>query len=150
MGNILNVLAQNPPPSGPTAATVFYLTLLFIFVTAIITTVFTKWARDKCLKFFNHYHITLERNRGQTIWGMLKVFSSGVEVVYDNPFVDARGRKKTSYLIYAPELEQQLLSVFRYHDELSDAQRSARLKQIHATFNPGPLSRMWRGMRNFV
>ena len=37
-----------------------------IFLTAIITTVVTKWARDKCLKFFNHYHVTLERTRGAT------------------------------------------------------------------------------------
>src|SRR3954454_6415189 len=113
------ILAQTPPSAGPSAAAVFYITLLFIFVTAIVTTVFTKWARDKCLKFFNRYHVTLERSRGQTIWGLLKVFSSGVEVIYDHPFVDARGRKKTSYMVYAQELDQQLLSVFRYHDELS-------------------------------
>src|SRR3954467_1054200 len=89
--------------TGPTASGVFYFTLLFIFVTAIITTVFTKWARDKCLKFFNQYHVTLERTRGQTIWGQLKVFSTGIEITYDHPFVDARGRKKTSYMVYGNE-----------------------------------------------
>src|SRR2546421_8861345 len=73
------VLAQTPPPTGPSAATIFYITLLFIFLTAIVTTVVTKWARDKVLKFFNHYHVTLERTRGQTSWGKLKVFSSGIE-----------------------------------------------------------------------
>src|SRR5687768_13120097 len=53
-------LAQPAPTdAGPNAATVFYITLLFIFLTAIITTVVTKWARDKCLKFFNGYHVTL-------------------------------------------------------------------------------------------
>ena len=87
-----------PPPilaqqAGPSAATVFYLTLLFIFVTAIITTVATKWARDKCLKFFNGYHVTVERVRGQTTWGGLKVFSTGVEIVYDSPYTDHRGRR---------------------------------------------------------
>src|SRR5437867_3013813 len=46
------VLAQNQA-AAPSAATVFYLTLLFIFVTAIVTTVVTKWARDKCLNFIN-------------------------------------------------------------------------------------------------
>ena len=38
-----------------------------------VTAVFTKWARDKCLKYFHRYHVTLERVRGQTIWGGLKV-----------------------------------------------------------------------------
>src|SRR5437868_8781548 len=95
----------------PSTSTIFYLTLLFIFLTAIITAVATKWARDKCLKFFNHYHVTLERTRGQTIWGKLKVFSSGVEIVYDHPFTDVHGRKKSSFMIYQQELDQQMLSV---------------------------------------
>src|SRR5688572_33406510 len=125
------VLAQAPPPAPApaqpiSAATVFYVTLLFIFITAIITTVVTKWARDKCLKFFNRYHVTLERARGQTIWGQLKVFSSGVEIVYDNPYVDSRGRRKTSFLIYQQELETQLLSLLRYHDELDAASQKQR------------------------
>src|SRR3954467_12630553 len=91
------VLAQSVAPN---AATVFYLTLLFIFLTAIITTVATKWARDKCLKFFNGYHVTMERTRGQTTWGKLHVFSSGIEVIYDHPYIDSLGRKKTSFMVY--------------------------------------------------
>jgi len=152
------LLAQAPPPSppftgasaGPSAAAIFYFTLLFIFLTAIITAVATKWARDKCLKSFHGFHVTLERSRGQTIWGQLKVFPSGIEIVYDHSFADARGRKKTSYLVYAQELDQQALSLLRYHGELSDEQKKLRDKQIRRTFNPGPLRRMWRSVRNFV
>ena len=144
------VLSQAPPSAGPSAAAVFYATLLFIFLTAIITAVATKWARDKALKMFHGFHVSLERSRGQTIWGQLKVFSSGIEIVYDHAFADARGRRKTSYLIYGQEIDQQTLSVFRYHNELSDDQKRLREKQIKATFNPGPLRRMWRGVRNFV
>src|SRR5687767_15851097 len=149
------VLAQAPPPAPApaqpiSAATVFYVTLLFIFITAIITTVVTKWARDKCLKFFNRYHVTLERYRGQTIWGKLKVFSTGLEVVYDHPFIDARGRKKTSFMMYQQEMDNQLLSLFRYHDELTEEQQAWRAEQIQRTFNPGPARRFMRTVRNFV
>ena len=148
---LLPVLAQVPSTSsGPSATTIFLLTLAFIFITAIITTVATKWSRDKALKFFHRYHITLERSRGQTIWGNLKVFSSGVEVVFDHPYVDYRGQKKTSFLVYQQELEQQMLSIFRYHDELDPKMQIARKRQIHRTFNPGPMKRLWRGVRNFV
>ena len=147
-------LAQAPPPppvsSGPDAATVFYVTLLFIFLTAIITTVVTKWSRDKCLKLFHGFHVTLERNRGQTTWGNVKVFPTGVEITYDHPYVDARGLKKTSYMLYAQDFDMQLLSLFRYHHELNDEQKKKRTAQIRATFNPGPLKRMWRSVRNFV
>src|SRR6267378_1773175 len=82
------MLADGAPgmaAGAPSAATIFYVTLLFIFLTAVVTTVFTKWARDKCLKMFHHYHVTLERVRGQTSWGRLRVFSTGVEIVYDHP-----------------------------------------------------------------
>lgn len=148
------LLAQQPPAgpvsSGTGAATIFYLTLLFIFLTAIITTVFTKRARDKCLKFLNGYHVTLERLRGQTIWGRLKVFSSGIEIVFDHPLVDDQGHKKTSFLIYAQEMDGQVLSLLRYEGELDARSQRRRLKQIHRTFNPGPLRRLWRGVRNFV
>src|SRR4051812_27387125 len=120
-------LAQAAPTtSGPDASTIFYVTLLFIFLTAIVTAVVTKWAKDKCLNYFQGYHVTLERTRGQTIWGKLKVFSSGVEVVYDYPYIDHRGRKKTSFLVYQNDLDSQLLSIFRYADELDNIEQAKR------------------------
>jgi hypothetical protein len=96
-------LAQVPSsiqPGGLNASDIFYISLIVIFVTGIVTTLVTKWACDKCLKFLHANHVTVERLRGQTIWGTLKVFSSGIEVVYDHALPDHRGRKKTSFLIY--------------------------------------------------
>src|SRR4051794_6028400 len=93
--------------SAPSPAAVFYITLVFISLTAIITAVVTKWARDKCLKLFRNYHVTLERTRGTTIWGKLNVASSGVEILFDHPYVDARGRRKTSFMLYQQEMDQQ-------------------------------------------
>ena len=149
--NYANFLfAQSPPPASPDPSTILYVSLIFIFLTAIVTTVVTKWSRDKCLKFLDGYHVTLERSRGQSSWGRLRVFSSGIEIVYDSPYIDALGRKKTSYLIYQHELEQQILSALRYHAELDEPAQRARRMQAHRTFNPGPLKRAWRGVRNFV
>jgi hypothetical protein len=151
----VHTLAQTPPPAPPPPggvdpATLFYITLLFIFLTAIITTVLTKWARDKCLKLFHDYHVTIERLRGQTSWGDLRVFSQGIEILYDHPFVDVRGRKKTSYLYYQPELDTQVLSILRYHDELTPDEQRLRKSQIQRTFNPGSFRRLNRRVRNFV
>src|SRR5438132_13565339 len=106
--------------STPNASTIFYLTLLFIFLTAIITTVATKWARDKCLKYFNGYHVTLERSRGHVSWGRLKVFSSGIELVYDHAYVDPHGRRKTSSLLYQQELDTQVLGLLRFPAALGE------------------------------
>ncbi len=124
------------PPLGQVAtsgaATIFYVTLLFIFLTAIVTTVATKWARDKCLKFVDGYRVTLERSRGQTIWGTLKVFSSGIEIVYDHPFIDYRGRQKNSFLIYQAELDQQMHALLRFHP----AQQEERMAESLAAGLP--------------
>src|SRR5688572_14196657 len=150
-GAVLSHLAPTLAQArGPDAATLFYLTLLFIFLTAIITTAVTRWARDKCLKLFHRYHVTVERMRGQTIYGNLKAFSTGIEVQYDHAFVDVLGRRKRSFLIYQQEMEQSLLSVLRYHDELDEKSQKRRRKQVRRTFNPGPIRRTRRAFRNFV
>src|SRR5688500_17870878 len=135
------------PLAQANASTIFYLTLLFIFLTAIITAVATKMARDKCLKFFREYRVTLERNRGQTMWGRLKVFSAGIEIMYDHPYVDPRGRQKSSHMIYQPELEPQVLSIIRYHGDLAEQDKAARVAQVHKTFNPRFFRRLWRSFR---
>lgn len=132
------------------ASTVFYLTLSVIFLSAILGTVLTKWARDKCLKFFAGYHVTLERARGQTLWGTLKVFSSGVEITYDHPYVDPHGRQKTSHLFYQQDLDNAVLSLIRYEAELDEDTRKRRRGQVEATFNPRFFRRLWRSIRNFV
>ncbi len=133
-----------------TSTTVFYWTLLFIFLTGIVTTIATKWARDKCLKFFRGYHVTLERAGGKTIWGKLKVFPTGIELEFDHPYVDPKGNKKSSFLIYQPELDTTVRTLLRYHDELTDSRQSDRIQQVHRSFRPGPPRRLWRTVRNFV
>lgn len=125
-------------------------TLLLIFLATIISTVATKWSRDKCLKFFHRYHVSFEAIRGAVDWGRFKCFSSGIEIMYDNAYVDTHGRKKTSYMVYQSEIEQQMLSLLRYHDELEPADQRRRLRQIQRTFNPGPMHRFWRQVRNVV
>lgn len=145
---VIPLVAQAPAPSG--GNNLFFYSLVFIFLAGIITTIVTKWAKDKCLKFFNRYHVTLERAQGQTSWGTLRVFSSGIEIVFDHPYVDLRGHKKTSYLFYQQDVDAQLLSIFRYHNELTDETQKQRAKQIHRTFNPGAIRRFFRKIRNIV
>lgn len=132
----------------PNAATIFYLSLLVIFLAGVITTIITKWMRDKCLTIFHGYHVTLEGLRGSTDWGRFKAMSSGIELVYDHPYTDTHGRKKTSLLIYGAEIEPRVLTLFRYHDELTPEQQKARLRQVDRTFNPSLRRRLARGVRN--
>ncbi len=134
----------------PDAATIFYISLALIFLTGVITTIATKWMRDKCLKLFDGYHVTLEGLRGSTDWGRFKALSSGIELLYDHPYTDTHGRKKTSLLIYGQEIEPRMLTLFRYHDELTPEKQKVRLEQVRHTFNPGFRRRIGRGIRNML
>lgn len=132
------------------ATTIFYLTLLFIFLAAIVTTLATKWSRDKCLKFFRGYRVTLERYRGQTIWGTLNVFSAGVEIIYDYPYIDPQGHKKTSFMFYQQDVELQVLMLIRNNSQLPAELQERRRKQVYRQFNPRFFRRLWRTLRNVV
>lgn len=151
--DIALVIAQAPAPasSGTSASTIFYLTLLFIFLTAIVTTFVTRWSKDKCLALLKRSHVTLVRNRGlKATWGALRVFSAGVEVVFDSPYTDLRGHRRTTQLFYQSDLDTSVLCLCRVHDELSEKEKLWRQRQIRRHFNPGPLKRSWRGVRNMI
>ena len=137
--------------SSTDSSSILLWTLVAIFVTGVVTTLATKWARDKCLKLFHGYHVTLEGVRGNTDWGYFRCFSSGMELVYDRPYVDIGGRKKTSLLIYGNEIEPRTLSIFRYHDEQLPEHQRWREAQVRHTFNPGPFSPLRPGcVRNIL
>jgi hypothetical protein len=53
-------------------------------------------------------------------------------------------------MIYQQELDTQLLSLLRYHDELDKKAQQDRDRQVRRSFNPGPFRRLWRTLRNFI
>ena len=128
----------------------FFLSLLFIFATAIVTALVTKWSRDKCLKFFAGDHVTLERDDGRCVWGELEVYSQGVEVTFASPGTDRIGRRRSSVMVYPAELDAATLAILRYDDALSPKDREQRRKQVKKTFNPGFWRRWTRKVRNLV
>ena len=132
------------------ASSAFYLTILVVFVASVVGAVVTRWKRDACLKLMRGYHVTVTRPGGRTIWGTLKVLSSGVELCFDHDVADAHGRVKRSFLIYEPELPAEVASLWRFHDELSAEGQQRRRRQAEATFNPNLARRAWRGVRNLI
>ena len=135
---------------GGGASSVFYITLLFVFATAIVGTLVSRWKRDACLKFFRGYRVTLVRPRGRTVWGALRVLSSGIELAFDHAVTDGQGRQKRSFLVYQNELDPTVHLLLRHHDALDAEARRRREKQAQATFNPGFFRRAWRWVRNVI
>ena len=125
------------------------LTILFIFLTAIVSIIVNKYRKDKCLKQLRDYHVSYMTTAGSTIWGDLVVYSQGIELKFDAPHTTRRGLAKSSAMIYPTELAN-CLALCRVTDGLSDSERRQRLRQVRSSFRPGLLRRGLRGVRNMV
>ncbi len=128
---------------------VFLLTLLFIFLTAIISAYIARSNRDRCLKDFDDFHVTIELKDGRIIWGKLAVFSNGLETLYKLPHRDTRGHLETSAIFLQAQLSN-IQAIYRYHDELSDANKEKRQLEILRTYHPGLHRQLARAMRSFL
>jgi len=127
----------------------FGLVLLFIFIPVIITTFIAARQRDRCLKTFHGFHITVVTTAGRTLWGRLRVFSKGIVIHYRSP-IESEGRPvHTSYMMYEPDMEN-VRAVFRFHDQLDKANKKRRTRQVRRLAYPGLFLRLWRRTRNLI
>ena len=122
------------------------LTLVIIFAVAIVGALFNAWRLDKCLKMMHDYHVTYLTTAGPPAWGDLVVYSRGIELRYDAPYVTRHGTAKSSSLIYEDELGH-CLALCRIDAALTKKESRARTRQITRTFNPGPIRRAMRLVR---
>jgi len=120
--------------------------LLVVFVAAAIGAFVAVRKRDRCLKAFRGFPVTLSEQSGRQVWGRLKVFSRGVELEYETPF-DAPAKR--SFLMYEGDLGR-LLALHRFADRLGEADRRRRHQQVRRLIHPSPASRAARWARNVV
>lgn len=102
--------------------------------------------RDRCLKSFDGFHVTLVKSDGRTVWGRLHLVSGGMEIAYPSSSREDSA-PKTSFLLHGSELPH-IQTLFRYADNLDDAERRKRESDIATSFHPGPLRRAARWARN--
>lgn len=120
--------------------------ILLIFTVAIIGAFVAARKRDRCLKKFRGYPVTVRFQNGKTAWGRLRVFSKGLELRYDAAAAPAN---KRTYLLYEPELGN-LLALYRFLDRLEGAEASRRARQVRLFARSPLVGRLWRGMRNVI
>lgn len=127
----------------------FYLTLLFIFVSALVGVIVQRWRRDPCLKDFEGFLVTVELASNKTIWGRLTVFPNGIELFYADPHPNVEGHVETSFVLYQQEYDQ-IRCIYRYHDELDVASQALRRDEIRRTYHPSLRRRTMRVARNLL
>ena len=128
--------------------TAFLVTLVLIMLSAVFGSYIRGRQRDRVLSHFDDKHVTIEMVDGRLIWGTLHLASTGLEIVYDEDLRDEY-HVETSFLIYRDEYPQ-VQAIYRYCDNLSDADWDKRQRILQKTIHPGPLRRMRRETRNFI
>lgn len=118
------------------------ITIIFIVISTVIAAFIRGRKRDKCLKSFGGFMVTLEDTSGKYIWGQLRVESTGMELIYSSTYEDPDGHIESSYMIYKYEYGN-ISAVVRYLDMLSAQKHNEREKELKRVFHPNWLRR-WR------
>jgi len=127
----------------------FLITILLIFITTLISVVLKSRSKDRCLKDFEDFHVTIEEKDGDIAWGTLTVYPTGLEINYREPNYDSDGHIETSYIIYR-EQYPVIHALYRYHADLSDDNKRRRHHQIRRLVKQSGIRRLGRRIRNVI
>jgi hypothetical protein len=119
------------------------ITIIFIVLATFVGAFARKRCRDKCLKDFAGFMVTLEETGGKAIWGNLRIENTGLELVYDELHKDADGHMEGSFILYKQEYSN-IQALVRFHDRLNDSDRVRRDKDLERTYHPGYFRRLGR------
>jgi len=125
----------------------FLFTVLAIALLTLIGTFITGRMRDRCLKGFNKFLTVLELMDGKTVWGILHVLPTGIELTYLDDYFD-RDHVESSFLLYKEEFESRMFLLARYHMDLDERARTRRDAVLRKSYRPNFFRRMARSARN--
>ncbi|MCD6174643.1 MAG: hypothetical protein J7K65_02605, partial [Planctomycetes bacterium] len=123
------------------------ITIIFIVLSTFVGAFIKGRKKDKCLKAFRGFIITLEDVSGKRIWGRLDVEATGMELTYTQEHDDTDGHIESSYMFYKYEYGN-ISALIRYHDYLSEENLKHRDEELKKTYHPGWLQRSRRKIAN--
>ena len=113
----------------------FFLTIGFIFLGALITNL-TQWRkRDRVLKDIDGFNTTIEMQDRKKIWGKTQIYSNGMELHFSREVQNSHGNPINSYILYRDDIDN-IRAIYRYQNELSESNIAARKKEIANTCKP--------------
>ena len=119
------------------------ITILFIVLSTFVGAFIKGRKKDKCLKAFRGFIVTLEDVSGKHIWGRLTVEATGLELIYTQPHDDADGHIESSYMLYKYEY-CNVSALVRFHDYLSEENLKRRDAELQKAYHPSWLQRTQR------
>ena len=126
----------------------FFVTLGFIFLGALLSNL-TKWRKhDRVLKAINGFHTTIEMQNCKKIWGRTTIHSNGMELHFTREIHNSRGNPINSYILYREDIDQ-IRAIYRYQNELSEQNFALRNREIKDTCTPSLWPRTKRRLNVF-
>ena len=123
------------------------ITILFIILSTFVGAFIKGRKKDRCLKAFDGFIITLEDAADKRVWGRLNVEATGMELTYTQPHDDANGHIESSYMLYKYEYGN-ISALIRFHDYLSEENCKHRDAELKKTYHPSRLRRIRRKIVN--
>ena len=128
-------------------STLLTVVLLLVFATALA--LIRARRRDKCLKDFEDFQISLAEKGGDLTWGRAWIYTTGLEIVYVEPVQAREGHLERSFIFYKEQYEA-MDGLYRYPEGLRPEAQERRRRIIEQTANPGFLRRFGRRLRNWI
>jgi hypothetical protein len=125
------------------------LAIILLLVFATILGVIQQRRRDKCLKHLDGFHVTLAEKGGDLTWGDVEIFSTGLEITYNEPVQARQGHLERSFLFYKDQYGG-MDAVFRYPEGLPPEEQERRRQQLRRTVDPSLFRRTKRTLRNWL
>lgn len=123
------------------------ITIVFIILSTFVAAFVRGRKRDKCLKDFANYIVTLEDTTAKAVWGRLRVENTGMELIYADKHDDKDGHVESSFILYKYEYPK-MQALIRFHDELTEKGANRRNKELKRTYHPGLFRRLKRKALN--
>ena len=110
----------------------FYITVMFIGLSTFVGMIIKKLHRDKCLKDFAGYMVTLEEQDGKDVWGKLRVENTGSELAYPEKHTDSDGHPEASSIVYTCEFAS-IAAFVRYPEGVLSAEMKRGQRELVRT-----------------
>lgn len=119
------------------------LTILFILLSAIVGAVIKHRARDRVLREFRDYLVTVALENGKLVWGIMQVYPNGFELHYEKPEVDREGHEEASFVFHEQEFPA-VRAIVRRRDGLTPEMLRRRRAELRRYVRPSFLRRTKR------
>lgn len=125
----------------------FWLPMILLFVAATVTAIATRRKRDRCLKYFNREPVMVLMQSGKWLWGKFIAYPKAIELVFERPEKDESGYKKSSYVLYSPEVDT-IKKIIQPPPKAGTKEYDRWQKEIRRISNPSIFRRFRRWVWN--